>query len=185
MWSSHGERIFLNQNIESLNTDDVLIVIPKIGRENAMKRNFNLKFDVYKHLLLVNWNLKTCAVFPFRRWLFSYLNQSQKEKQSGNNADAVLYDLRICKAKDIDIVWRNIYLGSSNNAILILQNTAITTCYVPGYVAGANKSQATYENIYHSSWFHCASFISCFVSGNIPFLFFLGNFYLNKTKPCF
>ena len=48
----------------------------------------------------------------------------------------------------------------------------------PGCVAGANKSQTTYENIHHSSWF-----ISCFVSWNIPVLFFLGNYYLNKTKP--
>ena len=31
-------------------------------------------------------------VFPFRRWHFSYANQSQKEKQSDNNADAVLND---------------------------------------------------------------------------------------------
>ena len=44
MWSSDGESIFLNQikdDIESLNTDDVLSVL-KRERENAMKPNFNL-----------------------------------------------------------------------------------------------------------------------------------------------
>ena len=51
MWSSDGESIFLNQNlkddIERLNTDDVLGVILKIERENAMKPYFNIKFDVF------------------------------------------------------------------------------------------------------------------------------------------
>ena len=60
MWSSDGESIFLNQNLRmilSLNTDDVLCVILKIEMENAMKPNFPLKFYVFKHLLLVNWNI--------------------------------------------------------------------------------------------------------------------------------
>ena len=47
--------------------------------------------------------------------------------------------------------------ASSYDAILILQNTKITTSDVPGCVAGSNKSQTTYENIYHSSWFNSAS----------------------------
>ena len=50
MWSSDGETLFLNQNLRmilSLNTDDVLSVILKIERENAMKPHFNLKVDVF------------------------------------------------------------------------------------------------------------------------------------------
>ena len=38
--------IKFKDDIESLITDDVLSVIPKIEKENAMKPNFNLKFDV-------------------------------------------------------------------------------------------------------------------------------------------
>ena len=53
MWSSDGESIFLNHNlkedIERLNTDDVLGVILKIERENAMEPNFNIKFDVFSN----------------------------------------------------------------------------------------------------------------------------------------
>ena len=91
------------------------------------------------------WNY----LFPFPRWLF-YANQSRKEKQSGNNADAVLNDFTdLEKRKDLNNDWRNISLDSSDDAILILQNTKITTCDVQGCVAGANKSQTTYENIYH------------------------------------
>ena len=45
MWSSDGESIFLD-DIERLNTDDVLGVILKIERENAMEPYFNIKFDV-------------------------------------------------------------------------------------------------------------------------------------------
>ena len=48
MWSSDGASIF-RDDIESLNTDDVLGVILKIERENAMEPNFNLKFDVFSN----------------------------------------------------------------------------------------------------------------------------------------
>ena len=41
MWSSKGESIF-KDDIESLNTEDVLSVNLKIGMENAMKPNFHL-----------------------------------------------------------------------------------------------------------------------------------------------
>ena len=47
-------------------------------------------------------------------------------------------------------------------------------------VAGANKSQTTYEYIYHSSWFNSASLDRVLRLG-----LFLGYYYLNKTKPCF
>ena len=43
MWSSDGENIFLNHDIESLNTDDVLSNVLKIERENA------IKFDVFSN----------------------------------------------------------------------------------------------------------------------------------------
>ena len=54
MWSSDGDREQISQSkfkddIERLNTDDVLSVILKIERENAMKPNFNLKFDVFSN----------------------------------------------------------------------------------------------------------------------------------------
>ena len=49
------EPIFTD-DIESLNTDDVLSVNLKIEMENAMKPNFNLMS--FKHLLPVNWNIE-------------------------------------------------------------------------------------------------------------------------------
>ena len=48
MWSSDGESIFLD-DIERLNTDDVLGVFLKIERENAIEPNFNIKFDVFSN----------------------------------------------------------------------------------------------------------------------------------------
>ena len=41
--------IKFKDDIESLNTDDVLSVILKIERESAMKSNFNLKCDVFSN----------------------------------------------------------------------------------------------------------------------------------------
>ena len=102
---------------------------------------FTCELEYWKHVFLI------------RRWHFSYANQSQKEKQSGRFK--WFYGFR--KRKYLNNVWRNISLDSSDDAILILQNTKITTCDVPGCVAGANKSQTTYENIYHSRWFNSAS----------------------------
>ena len=53
MLSSDGESIFLNHNlkddIERLNTDDVLGVILKIVGENAVELNFKIKFDVFSN----------------------------------------------------------------------------------------------------------------------------------------
>ena len=112
----------------------------KIEMEKAMKPNFHIKFYVFQTPFtceLEYWN----QLFPFRRWHLSYANQSQKEKQSGNNADAVLNDLN-----NLNNVWRNISLDSSDDANS--ENKKITTCDVPGCVAGANKSQTTYGNIY-------------------------------------
>ena len=42
------ERSKFNDDIESLNTDDVLSDILKIERENAIKPFLNLKFDVFQ-----------------------------------------------------------------------------------------------------------------------------------------
>ena len=88
-----------------------------------------------------------------RRWDYSYANQSQNEKHS------VLFEwfYGFGKRKYLNNVWRNISMDSSDDVILILQNTQITTSNVPGCVAGANKSQTTYENICHSCWFNSAS----------------------------
>ena len=50
MKSSDGGSIILNpiqDDIESLNTDDVLSFFLKIEKENAMKPNFNLKCNVF------------------------------------------------------------------------------------------------------------------------------------------
>ena len=78
-------------DIESLNTDDVRSVILKKERKKAIKTNFNLKFDVFSNTFYL-WIgiLKTCI--PLSKMTFFLSNQSQKEKQSGNNADAVLND---------------------------------------------------------------------------------------------
>ena len=50
-WREHISQSIskLKDDMESLNTNDVLSVILKIERENAMKPNFNLKFDVFSN----------------------------------------------------------------------------------------------------------------------------------------
>ena len=75
--------------------------------------------------------------------IFFLLHKSKSEGETiGNNADAILNDFYgLGKQKYLNNVWRNISLDSSDDAIVILQNTKITTCNVPGCVASANKSQ--------------------------------------------
>ena len=76
-WREHISQSKFKDDIESLNTDDVLSVNLKIEMENAMKPNFHLKFYVFQTPFtceLEYWN----HLFPFRRWHFSYANQSQK-----------------------------------------------------------------------------------------------------------
>ena len=104
-----------------------------------------------------------------------FLRKSKSEGEIiGNNADTVLNDFYGSgKQKYLNNVWRNISLDSSDDAIVILQNTKKTTCDVPGCVAGANKSQTTYENIYHSSWFNSASLYRVFCLGIYLFFSFL------------
>ena len=98
--------------------------------------------------------LKTCI-----HTKIFFLRKSKSEGETiGNNADAVLNDFYgLGKQKCLNNVSRNISLDSFDDAIVILQNTKITACDVPGCVAGANKSQTTYKNIYHLSWFNSAS----------------------------
>ena len=59
--------IKFKDDIESLNTDDVLSVNLKIEMENAMKPNFNLMS--FKHLLPVNWNIEI-MYSPFKEDIF-------------------------------------------------------------------------------------------------------------------
>ena len=88
MWSSDGDNSSKN-DIESLNTDDVLSVIQKILRENVLKPYFDLKCDVFSNTFYL-WNgiLKTCS--PQRNLVFSNANQSMEKIQCGNNANGAL-----------------------------------------------------------------------------------------------
>ena len=54
-WREHISQSKFKDDIESLNTDDILSVNLKIEMENAMKLNFNLKSNT---LILVNWNIE-------------------------------------------------------------------------------------------------------------------------------
>ena len=67
-----------------------------------------------------------------------FLRKSKSEGEIiGNNADIVLNDFYGSgKQKYLNNVWRNISLDSSDDAIVIMR------C-----VAGANKSQTTYEKL--------------------------------------
>ena len=64
----------------------------------------------FKHPLLVNWNIEIICS-PFEDDIFSYANQSQKEKQSGNNADAVLNDFTDLESKSTKIIFDAYFLG--------------------------------------------------------------------------
>ena len=50
-------------DIETQNTDDILSVILKVEKKNAMKRVFNLKTMPFKQHLLVNWNIERMHSF--------------------------------------------------------------------------------------------------------------------------
>ena len=78
------------------------------------------------------------------------------------------------KRKYLNNIWRDIFLDCSDDAILILQNKKITTCDDPECVAGANKSQTTYEKIYHSSWFNSANLFRVLCLGIYLYYSFLG-----------
>ena len=73
--------IKFKDDIESLNTDDFLSAIPKIERENVMKPNFNLKFDVFSNTFYL-WIeiLKTCiGPAPFEDEIFLCKSKSEGE----------------------------------------------------------------------------------------------------------
>ena len=55
--------------------------------------------------------------------------------------------LRIWKAKVPNNALRNVSLDDSDDGILIIQKTKITTCDILGSIASKNKIQTTSENI--------------------------------------
>ena len=146
-WRVHISQSKFKDDIDRLNTDDVLGVILKIERENAMEPYFNIKFDVFFNTFYLWVGILKKHAF-IRRWHF-FLRKSKSEGEIiGNDADTVLNDFYGSgKQKYLNNVWRNISLDSSDDAIVILQNTKKTTCDVPGCVAGANKRQTTYEKL--------------------------------------
>ena len=116
-----------------------------ISNSMSFQTPFTCELEYWKHLFI-------------RRWHFFSRKSKSEGEIIGNNADVVLNDFYgLGQQKYLNNVWSNISLDSSDDAIVILQNTKITTCDVPGCVAGANKSQTKYENINHSCWFNSAS----------------------------
>ena len=105
-WREHISQSKFKDDIESLNTDDVLSVILK-----AMKLNFNLKFDAFSNTFYL-WIgiLKTCI--SYTKMTF-YANQNQKEKQAGH----LKWFNGFGKRKYLNNFWRNISLDSSYDAI--------------------------------------------------------------------
>ena len=83
-----------------------------------MKLSFYLQCDVFSNNIYL---LKTC--FP------KILTQISQGKQSGNNADAVLNDFTDLESESSKVMFDTL----SDNAMLIIQKTKITTCDVPGY----------------------------------------------------
>ena len=63
--------------IESLNTDDVLKVIPKIERKNAIMLYFNLTCDVFfptPYNCELEYKLKTCIP----QWKMAFFNANKR-----------------------------------------------------------------------------------------------------------
>ena len=84
MWPSDGEIIFLNQkfkdNSESLNTDDVLGVLLKTEKKNALKPNFKLKCSVFSNTIFLGIRIfKTCSR---QREMAFFLCKSKSEKRN-------------------------------------------------------------------------------------------------------
>ena len=82
MWPSDGENIFLNQkfkdNSESLNTDDVLGVLLKTEKKNALKPNFKLKCSVFSNTMGIRI-FKTCSC---HREMAFFLCKSKSERRN-------------------------------------------------------------------------------------------------------
>mgnify|MGYP003689852179 CR=1 FL=1 len=68
-WGEHIFQSKFKDDIESLNTDDVLSVILTIERENTMKDNINLKSMYFQTPLLVHWNIENMYT-PFEDDIF-------------------------------------------------------------------------------------------------------------------
>ena len=125
---------------------------------------FTWKLEYWKH------------VFLTRRWHFSYANQSQKEKQSGNNADAVLNDFLDLKSENIYNVWCKFRWCNSNPA-----EHKDNDMRCPR-ISSRCKQESKY--IIMNIWFNSASLyrVLCL---EYTCTFLVGNYYLNKTKPYF
>ena len=106
-----------------------------------MEPNFNLKCGAFSTPFTCELEYRK-HVFLTGRWHFSYANQIQKEKHSGNRTGAVLNVFTDFEKEKImfDAIF-------PDDVILIIQKTKIKTCDVPGCVASANKIQITAENI--------------------------------------
>ena len=61
-------------------------------------------------------------VFPFWRWHFSYANESQKEKQYGDNADAVLWFYGFGKRNYLNKKWGSTTIESDPRYIYFLKS---------------------------------------------------------------
>ena len=90
-WREHISQSKFKDDIERLYTDDFLSVILKIERENAIKPNFNLIFDVFSNTfyLWISKNIEN--MYSYEDDFFLRKLKSEGET-IGNNADAVLND---------------------------------------------------------------------------------------------
>ena len=80
MWPSDGENIFLNQKFKDLNTDDVLGVLLKIEKKNALKPNFKLKCSVFSNTIFLGIRIfKTCSR---QREMAFFLCKSKSERRN-------------------------------------------------------------------------------------------------------
>ena len=81
-WKEHISQSKFKDDIESLNTDDVLSVILMIERENGtcIKHNYNLKFDVFSNTFYLRIGiLKTCIHHTKMKF---FLRKSKSEEET-------------------------------------------------------------------------------------------------------
>ena len=105
-----------------------------------MEPNFNLKCDAFSTPFTCELEYrKHVHVFLTGRWHFSYANQIQKEKHSGNRTGALLNDFTDLESKKAKIMFIAIF---PDDVILIIQKTKITTCDVPGCTCSQCKQDS-------------------------------------------
>ena len=110
-WREHFSQSKFKDNIESLNTNDVLSVIQEIEKENAsfMKPKFQSKMRcLLGHYLL--WNLNIENMYSAEKDSTVYANQSKRQKQSGNNANVVLNDFTDLESESAKNMFDAIFL---------------------------------------------------------------------------